>query len=174
MKSSSAKETSQPNLTVSSSSEVDWTAIAKGILIATAISGTLDAIAGVVVFDFVLGQMGIVQVLQWIASGVFGKDAFTMGLGGAAWGVVFHYLIAFGFSAGLFGVYRRLPVLRDYPVFSGLAYGGYIWVAMNFIVLPLSNTVIATFSPGVALTGFVWHMLLVGLPINLVVKRTLR
>ncbi len=145
----------------------------KGVLLATLVVGTLDALAGIAVFDLALGRMGIVQILQWIASGVFGKEAFEMGLTGAALGTLFHYVIAFGFSLGLFSVYRRFPVIRDYPVSSGLAYGGYIWVFMNFVLLPHSNTVLGPFEPGVALTSFIWHMLLVGVPATVIAKKTL-
>lgn len=144
----------------------------KGLTLATLASGTLDAAAGIVVFDFALGRMSIVQILQWIASGVFGAESFNMGLGSAAYGMFFHFVIAFGFSAGLFAFYKKFPVIRDYPVFSGLAYGGYIWIAMNFIVLPLSQTPVSPFEPGVALTGYIWHMLFTGLPISMIARRT--
>ena len=137
----------------------------QSLLTATLVAGTLDALAGIVFFDFSLGKMSIVQILQWIASGVFGQNAFAMGALGAFYGLVFHYVVAFGFSVGLFSVFEKVRVLKQYPVFSGLAYGGAIWLVMNLIVLPLSNTVIAPFDPFVALVGIIWHMVLVGLPI---------
>ena len=138
---------------------------------ATLVSGTLDAIAAVVVFVFVLGDTSIMGVLQLIASGVHGEAAFSMGVNGAAQGVFFHYLIALVCSILIYALYNSLVVLRNHPVFSGLAYGGYVWVFMNFFVLPLSNVVQGRFEPGVALTGFVWHMALVGLPIVLITKK---
>jgi hypothetical protein len=138
----------------------------KNLLLATLIAGTLDAIAGIVVYDLALGQMGIVQILQWIASGAFGKQAFEMGLLGAFYGVVFHYIVAFFASLAVFAVKSKIKAIEDYPVITGLAYGGWVWVCMNFIVLPNSNTVLAPFSVGVALTGYIWHMLFVGLPIT--------
>lgn len=95
-----------------------------------------------------------------------------MGLLGALYGTVLHYIVAFGFSMGLFVFYKQFKVLKDYPIFSGLAYGGYIWIAMNFLVLPHSNTVMGEFEPGVALVGFIWHMFLVGLPIVLIARKT--
>jgi uncharacterized membrane protein YagU involved in acid resistance len=144
------------------------------LLLSTLLSGALDASAGVVVYDLVLGRMSIVQILQWIGSGVFGPRAFSMGLRGAAWGVVFHFIIAFGFSAGLFALYRTVAVLRSHPVTSGLIYGAIIWAVMNFVVIPNSHTVTRPFELGVALTALVWHMTLVGLPIVLVARRTLR
>ena len=142
-------------------------AFIKNLLMATAVAGTLDAIAGIVVYDFVLGQMGIVEILQWIASGAFGKQAFEMGLLGAFYGVVFHYMIAFFASLVVFAVKSKVGAIEDYPIITGLAYGGWVWIFMNFIVLPNSNTVLAPFSPGIALTGYIWHMLLVGVPITI-------
>jgi len=139
----------------------------KNLLLATAVAGTLDAIAGIVVYDLALGQMGIVQILQWIASGAFGKQAFEMGLLGAFYGLVFHYIVAFFASLAVFAVKSKIPAIKDYPIITGLAYGGWVWIFMNFIVLPNSNTVLAPFSAGVALTGYIWHMLFVGLPITI-------
>ena len=138
----------------------------KNLILATIVAGTLDAVAGIVVFDFVQKQMGIIQILQWIASGAFGKEAFEMGLPGALYGVVFHYIIAFFASLAVFTAKSKLSVISDNPVAAGLAYGGWIWVFMNFIVLPNSNAVLAPFSAGIALTGYIWHMVLVGLPIT--------
>jgi hypothetical protein len=142
----------------------------KGVGLATLVSGTLDATAGIVVYFLILGRMNIIQILQWIASGVFGKEAFDMGLMGAFYGVVFHYLIAVAFSLFAFVIYKKMAVFSDYPVFSGLSYGAAVWLVMNLIVLPNSNTVMGSFEPGVALTGVIWHMLLVGAPIVLIAK----
>lgn len=153
-------------------SEVDFMHLSKGVGLATFWSGTLDAIAGVVVYDFALGRMSIIQVLQWIGSGVYGKESFNMGLAGAFYGMIFHYLIAFGFSVGLFLVYKKFLVLKNHFVFSGLAYGGAIWIVMNFIALPASNTAQGAFEPGVSLTGFIWHMIFVGLPIAYFTRKT--
>jgi hypothetical protein len=138
----------------------------KNLFLATAVAGTLDAIAGIVVYDVALGQMGIIQILQWIASGAFGKQAFEMGLLGAFYGVVFHYIVAFFASLAVFAVKSKITAMKDHSIVTGLAYGGWVWIFMNFVVLPHSNTVLAPFSPGVALTGYIWHMLFVGLPIT--------
>lgn len=152
--------------------QIGLTEILIGIGIATLVSGVLDATAAVAVFNFALGRMSIIQILQWIASGAFGQEAFNMGFIGAAYGVLFHFIIAFAFSAGLFLFYKKLPVIRDYPIFAGLAYGGYIWIFMNFFILPQTQLQASAFEPGVALTGFIWHMLFVGLPITLFAKKT--
>jgi hypothetical protein len=56
------------------------------------IPGTLDALEGVIAY----GTRGLnpIQVLQYIASGALGKAAFQGGLGTAALGATFHFLIA--------------------------------------------------------------------------------
>lgn len=151
--------------------QTDFGKMAKTIGLATLASGTLDALAAIIVFVFALGQANVIQVLQTIASGIYGAEAFQMGLTGAFYGVVLHYIIAFGASVVIYAAYRFFPVFRDYPITSGLAYGGYVWVFMNFFVLPMTNVVQGPFSPGVALTGFIWHMFLVGLPIVLITKK---
>lgn len=153
------------------SSKSDNSTFIKNLLLATVVAGTLDAMAGIVVFDFALGQMSIIQILQWIASGAFGQQAFEMGLMGAFYGVIFHYIVAFFAALAVFAVKSKLTVFRDYPIFTGLAHGGWVWVFMNFVVLPNSNTVLAPFSAGIALTGYIWHMLFVGLPITIYAAR---
>ena len=145
--------------------------VLKNWALAGLISGTLDALAGVVVFGFILGDMSIIQILQWIGSGVYGKAAFEMGLLGALYGTIFHYVIAFGAAAVYFFALPRMAVGKEFPIFSGLAFGGWVWVFMNLIVLPLSNTVQGPFSPLAALVGFLWHMVLVGVPIALYAKK---
>lgn len=145
----------------------------KTIAFATLVSGSLDAMGGIAVYDIALQKMGIIQILQYIATGAFGEEAFKMGLAGAAYGTMFHFTIAFAASALFFVAAQKLKVIGEFPIFSGLAYGGWVWVFMNFVILPNSKTTVGPFSPGVALAEYVWHMLLVGLPIAIITARHL-
>ena len=134
-------------------------------------AGVLDAAAGVVVFDFALHRMTIVQVLQWIASGALGPKAFDGGLTTAFIGNLLHFVIAYGWTVGYYAVYRSIGLLGRKPILSGLLYGALIWAAMNLIVLPyFSRVPPAPFEAGVAAVGLAWHMALVGLPIALFAK----
>ena len=134
------------------------------------IAGALDAGAAVVLF-FSAGGTDPARVFQFIASGVFGADAFLGGVEMAVWGVVFHFAIALIFAAFFFLIY---PSVRQYvsnPVAIGLLYGLLIWLFMNRIVLPLSNAPVQPFDPARAVIGMVVLMVLVGLPIALIAHK---
>ena len=78
-------------------------------------------------------------VLRYIASGVFGKTAFTGGWDIAALGLLFHFTIAIGWTTLFFVLYDKVRVLQLNKIYVGLGYGIVVWLGMNFIVLPLSN-----------------------------------
>lgn len=135
------------------------------------VAGTLDALAGIIVYWIILGRMNIIQILQWIASGIIGEDAFKGGILTALLGNVFHYVIAYLFAIFYFLIAPSFPVLLQNKYKVGLLYGLLIWVIMNLIVLPLSNVAAAPLEINVALMGITWHMALVGLPIVIIINK---
>jgi hypothetical protein len=113
-----------------------------------------------------------VRVLHSIASGVLGADAYRGGARTAALGVALHFVIAFGAAAVYYAASRRLRFLVRRPVVSGLLYGVAVYLFMNLVVLPLSAIPFkVSYAPAVFATGLVVHMLCVGLPIALAVRR---
>ena len=141
----------------------------KTILLSGLIAGLLDATAGVIVY-FIFKGLNPIQVLQYIASGAFGPNAFTGGLLTAFAGLIFHFTIAFAFAAAFFIIYPRVVLLQRNIWITGLVYGLIIWSIMNLIVLPNSNT---PKSPKdvVSIIEIMWHMALVGLPMALITSR---
>lgn len=134
------------------------------------LAGTLDILAAMLSYVIQTGK-NPVAVLKFVASGVFGTEAFSGGTGMAVWGLVFHYAIAFGFAA-LFGwVYPKWAFLRKSPVVAGLGYGVFVWLVMNLLVVPLSQAPKMPFRLGGALLSVVILMGCVGLPISLVTSR---
>ena len=115
----------------------------KAIIRAWLIVGTLDIIAAFLQY-YLKTKNSPVIVLQYIASGVFGDDAYTGGLQMTIWGLLFHYVIALAFTALFFRLFRALPFIRRMGVLSGILYGIFMWSVTQFIVIPLSNI------PGVA------------------------
>lgn len=109
----------------------------KAIISAALLVGTLD-IAAAIVRTLITGGNPI-HMFQFIASGVFGTDSFSGGLLFAFYGLVFHYCIAFAWTVLFFWVYPKMKFLSKNKVVTGLGYGFFIWVVMNYIVLPLSN-----------------------------------
>lgn len=115
----------------------------------------------------------VIKLWQFVASGLLGPDAFTMGAAGALCGVVFHFLIMGAFSAAIYAAAAKLPFITQQAVAAGLAYGIGIWIVMNFLVVPLSRT--GAKPPPVALSaimnpGFGMH-LVIGLLLVLITKR---
>jgi uncharacterized membrane protein YagU involved in acid resistance len=110
------------------------------------------------------------RVLQYIASGVLGRDAFQGGAATAAVGLLLHFVIAFGAAAVYVAASRRLPVLVRQAVAGGLAYGVIVYLVMSQFIVPLSRVVrpagAAVWNP----TMIVVHMLCVGLPIAIAAR----
>jgi hypothetical protein len=136
---------------------------------ATLIAGGLDFLFASVV----LSGGAVARMWQVVASGVFGRNAFSMGMAGALWGVLFHFLIMGIFSAFMFLVYRRTTVIARWPLGSGLAYGICIWLVMKMLVVPLSragNGLIPLKVDMIMNIGFLMH-LLIGVVIVVVIKK---
>ncbi|MBI5472532.1 MAG: dihydrofolate reductase, partial [Ignavibacteriae bacterium] len=140
------------------------------VVLAGLLAGTLDGIAASVKFIIATGRNPI-RVFVFIASGVFGEDAFSAGNLVALWGVAFHYVIALGWALIFFLLYPRIKFLSRAKIISGVAYGFVVWVIMNSLVVPLSNTPPLPFDLGNAILAVIILMVCVGLPISLVVGR---
>jgi uncharacterized membrane protein YagU involved in acid resistance len=110
-------------------------------------------------------------VLQSIASGVLGANAFNGGLVSAALGVIFHFGIAI-VAAGIYmAASRRLDMLNRFMVPSGILYGATVYTFMNFVVVPLSDFPLKnTYSSAELAGSLAAHMLLVGVPIALAAR----
>lgn len=140
------------------------------IIWAGLVAGTLDAIGATVVF-MLRGGKDPSGIWKYVASGVFGKEAFTNGSGMALWGLFFHFSIAVTFAVFFFLMY---PIIRRFfrnPVLVGLLYGILVWFVMNLIVLPLSNVTTQPFELSRVLIGMGILMVCIGLPISLIVSR---
>jgi hypothetical protein len=77
-------------------------------------------------------------VYRFIASGVFGPEALSGGVGVGIMGIVFHFIIAMGWTILFFMACSKVRLLLMNWVISGIAYGLFVWLMMNLVVLPLS------------------------------------
>lgn len=140
------------------------------ILLGGLIAGTLDILAAFV-------QSGLrggtpTRVLQAIASGLLGGDAFKGGFATAALGLVLHFCIATTATVVYYVASRKLKVLVEQAIICGLAYGIPVYVVMNLVVLPLSAvTFKVSHEPSAVATSALILMFCVGLPIALTVRR---
>ena len=137
---------------------------AKTIFLSGFAAGTLDILCAI----FILAGGNAEGVFRFIAKGAVGTAAFEGGPEMIALGALFHYIIALGFAAGYFLVYPLFPVLGRYRIISGLLYGVFIWVFMNYLVLPLTYSPPGPFTIETAWKGILILMLAVGLPVSLI------
>ena len=132
------------------------------------LAGVLDIVAAFVVYGF-RGATPI-RILQSIASGLLGAEAFEGGLATAALGGLLQFVIACGWAVVYYVASRKLVVLSHRPVLSGMAYGAAVYLMMNLVVLPLSSFPKRPFAFDVVI--LIVHMFCVGLPIALSVSRS--
>jgi hypothetical protein len=141
------------------------------ILRAGLVAGTLDITAACTQYYINTGK-GSGNVLRYVASGVFGKKAFTGGVPMAAWGLFFHYIIAFGLAIFFFWLFPKVKLLSKNIIVTGLLYGIFAWVVTVLIIVPLSNTPPPPpFDMRKAAIAILILMFCIGLPIALIISR---
>lgn len=87
-------------------------------------------------------------------------------------GVLLHFFIACSAAAIYYAVSRRLEFMTEHAVVCGMFYGIAIFLVMNLVVLPLSALhVRGPFQLRGLIQGVLVHMIIIGLPIALSVKR---
>lgn len=116
-----------------------------------------------------------VRILHSVASGLLGAKSYDGGLATAALGLVLHFTVAFGAATVYYLASRKLPFLLQHAVACGLLYGIAVYAFMNAVVLPLSALPNKpTYPLRVLIPSVLGHMLLVGLPIALSMRRAER
>ncbi len=139
------------------------------ILWAGLVSGILDITAALIVYAH-FGTFSV-RLLQGIASGLLGPDAFQGGLATAVLGLLCHFFIATSAAAVYFVASRRLPVLLEHAVVSGAAYGMAVYFFMQLVVIPLSAIGPRPLALEAVIVGVAIHVPCVGLPIALTLRR---
>lgn len=114
-----------------------------------------------------------VKLLQGIASGLLGPQAFRGGWGIASLGLALHFFIAFTAAAIYYVASRKLTFMRRRAVTWGALYGVAVYMFMSWVVVPLSALPKshAPFSGIGLVLSLLTHILCVGLPIALAVRR---
>jgi hypothetical protein len=146
---------------------------AKALLYGTLAVGTLDILDAFVFF----GMRGArpIRILQSIAAGLLGRDAFNGGWNTAVLGLALHFFIAFAIVLVFLAASRRLPVLTRHAMAAGLVYGIAVYLVMTFVVVPASAAGTGRPPPWpVAINGLLIHMAGVGLPASLAARAAAR
>lgn len=138
------------------------------IVCAGLVAGAIDLVFAFTYHGIVSGVVPT-QILQAIASGLLGRDAFRSTFPAAAIGFTAHFVILIVASAMYYAASRRLALLRTHAYLSGMAFGVAIYCTMNYIVVPLSAAPVFKSSLQQVLSDFSVHVLLLGPAIALVI-----
>ena len=111
-------------------------AVAPTLFLAAAVAGSLDLLYA---FAF-WGAQGVppVRILQSIASGWLGREAYSVGAPAAVLGALSHYGIVLVMAWTCYRVARIWPALAWRPWLFGPLYGAALYLAMTYVVVPLS------------------------------------
>ena len=147
---------------MTSSKSSGWPFVAAGGLVA----GAFDiAYAGL--FWALKAGVAPRRILQSVAAGLLGREAAVQGGNAtAALGLVLHFFIALTMAAVYFLVARRWSLLWRRAWVLGAVYGLWLYLAMQYIVVPLSRAGGGGSNPDpvwVTLSVLV-HVFLVGIP----------
>jgi hypothetical protein len=138
----------------------------RAILCGGLIAGALD-ISYACVRGILRGSTAM-RTLQSVASGLLGRGALDGGWATAALGVALHFTIALGAATVYYLASRRIALMVQRPVLSGLLFGALVYLCMSRVVVPLSA---APFRIPLTLLDLAVHMFFIGLPIALAVRR---
>ena len=108
------------------------------------------------------------RTLQSVASGLLGRAVLEGGWATAALGLVLHFVIALGAATLYYLASRKIALMVNRPVLSGLLFGALVYLFMSRVVVPLSA---APFRIPLTLLDLAVHMFFIGLPIALAVSR---
>jgi uncharacterized membrane protein YagU involved in acid resistance len=141
------------------------------------LAGILDGLDAVIYYGLMFG-VSAQRIFHHIASGLIGTHvSIRLGWCGVALGVALHFAIAFGAAAVYYFVALKLPLLIHRPVLSGTVFGLGLYVFMYHIVIPLS-ALPKNPNPSFSWPSFIdeifAHVILVGIPIALMARRSAR
>lgn len=144
-----------------------WRAILLGGLIA----GILD-ISYACIFSYIRRGLSPIIILQSVAAGALGPNAFKGGARTAVLGLVFHFLIATIAAAVYWFASRPLRFLVTYALICGPLFGIGVYLFMNLVVLPLSaNPPKLPYPWASMIGGLLIHMFGIGLTIALITRK---
>jgi uncharacterized membrane protein YagU involved in acid resistance len=113
-----------------------------------------------------------VRLLQVVASGVLGTNAYAGGVPVAILGLGLHFAMSFAWAALFLLASRRMSILTRHPLLWGGLFGVIVFFVMRLVVLPFSAFPHpVTFKPLAASLDLLSHILLFGIPIALAVRR---
>ena len=141
-----------------------------GAIKAGLIAGTLDITAACIQTYIKVGK-GPDAVLKYLASAVFGKDAYTSGAIMIFIGLVFHYIVAMSYTLFFFWLVQKFPTLLKTKILTAIVYSIFMWAFMEFAVLPLTKVPHRPIILTNALIAIGILVVCIGLPITYMASR---
>lgn len=141
------------------------------ILTAGLLAGTLD-ITAACVQSYILRHAPPYRVFQSVASGALGLAAFDGGWKTAALGLFFHFLIATTAATVFYLASRKIEMMTEQWIVSGVVYGVAVYTVMYWIVVPLSKARPFNPVPQLILIAVLIHIFCIGLPIAWVTRKS--
>ncbi|MES3018760.1 MAG: hypothetical protein V4721_13320 [Bacteroidota bacterium] len=143
------------------------------ILQAGFLVGTLDILAACLQY-YLNTNKEPSGVFKFIASGIFGIKAFSGGVPMIIAGLIFHYIIALGFTFIFFILYPKIRLVIKNNIFIGITYGIFVWLVMKFLVIPVSNTPPQPFKFTSAAIAMSILIVCIGIPLSFIAARRSR
>ena len=149
------------------------------IIYAGVLCGLLDITAACINAYFVSGFTPA-HVLQGVAGGLLGRSTYRGGLTTVMLGLVMQFTMALIVATIFYLLTRRFPLPQTLSavIAVGVVYGAAVFVVNNFGTAPLLSWIRSlylhtpiSFKPPMGLSQLVIHMLCVGPPIALVIRR---
>ncbi len=144
--------------------------LASGLLV-----GTLDIFAAFTDYYLNTGN-GPEGVLRYIASGLFGEEAFSGPGTMVLWGLLCHFIIAFACTLVFYLLYPRFIFFIRFPILSSLLYSILIWLITTRVIVPMSNVPQSGKPPDFlqALKSIAILFLMISLPLSLLMRKHFR
>ena len=144
--------------------------LARTALYAGLLAGALDTTAAILTNLQVPARV----VLQSVAGGLLGPDTYRGGWPTAWLGLAAHFAIMLVIAVIFVAAAAAFPALRRLWVPVGVLFGVAVWLAMTFVVVPLSASPLTPPADLItALKPIAVHIVAVGLPIAWVARRML-
>ena len=106
-----------------------------------------SAVLAIVLAAFIAGTINILYVCihdgwdipYYIAAGLVGRGAVNGGAGMWVLGMALHFILSYIWSAVYYFASRKLSMLTEYPLLSGVNFGVWVELFMKLVVLPHSG-----------------------------------
>lgn len=141
-------------------------ALGRRIVVATAIAGTLDILAAILLT--LLHHRAPMAMLRGVASGPF-PAAVDWGVAGSILGLLTHFVLMAVMASIFILSADRHEALKRHWIGAAIGYGLVTFVAMNLVVVPLRFGSMPSLTA--AAIQLFCHVVLVALPIAVIARR---